>query len=142
MPQRKSLEELFHLVHTLKRNMHEQVASLNVNIAPMHIRVMKIIDRKKPCTAIDIANFLGRDKAQVTRLVNTLIKEGLIVKQANPNDKRSQFLCVTHSGELLVKEIAKIDNNIMQKMTSDLPENDLAEFLRIAKMMANNLVKC
>ena len=139
MPDRKSLESLFHLVHALKRQLHEQAEQLNLSITPMHIRVMKIIDRKKPCTAIDIASFLGRDKAQVTRLVNTLIEKDLITKEFNPNDKRSQYLCVTKSGAALVEDIVKIDANTMQMMTKNLSEEELSEFQRLSKLMSKNL---
>lgn len=139
MSDRKSLESLFHLVHALKRQLFEQAEQLNVSLTPMHIRVMKIIDRKKPCTAIDIASFLSRDKAQVTRLVNTLIEKDLITKEPNPNDKRSQYLCVTETGTALVDEIAKIDANTMKMMTKNLSEEELSEFQRISSLMSKNL---
>lgn len=139
MPERKPLESLFHLVHALKKQLHGQAAQLDLSITPMHIRVMKIIDRKKPCTAIDIASFLGRDKAQVTRLVNTLIENGLITKEPNPNDKRSQYLCTTDSGNILVEDIANIDLKTMKKMTKNITSAELAEFQRISLLMSNNL---
>jgi len=139
MSDRKSLESLFQLVHALKRQLHDQASQLDLTITPMHIRVMKIIDRKKPCTAIDIASFLGRDKAQVTRLVNTLINENLITKEPNPEDKRSQYLCVTESGAKLVEEIAKIDANTMKMMTKNLTQQELDEFQRISTLMTLNL---
>jgi len=65
MSDNTSLESIFRLVHSLKRQMSEQIESLDSEIAPMNIRVMKIITKKSPCTAIDIAHFLNRDKAQV-----------------------------------------------------------------------------
>jgi DNA-binding MarR family transcriptional regulator len=100
---------------------------------------MKIIDRKKPCTANDIASYLGRDKAQVTRLLNTLIDRGLINKVPNPDDKRSQYLNISDSGMLLVKEIAKIDDNVMAMMRKNLTQDELVEFGRIADVMSKNL---
>jgi DNA-binding MarR family transcriptional regulator len=139
VPEENSLEHLFHLLHALKRQFHEQVALLDIDIAPMHLRVMKIIDRKKPCTANDIASYLGRDKAQVTRLLNTLIDRGLINKVPNPDDKRSQYLNISDSGMLLVKEIAKIDDNVMAMMRKNLTQDELVEFGRIADVMSKNL---
>jgi DNA-binding MarR family transcriptional regulator len=100
---------------------------------------MKIIDRKKPCTANDIANFLGRDKAQVTRLANTLLERNLISKEPNPDDKRSQYLCITPTGALLVNEIAKIDEKVVSMMTKNIKEEELRAFEKVADLMANNL---
>ncbi|MDO6561798.1 MarR family transcriptional regulator [Amphritea sp. 1_MG-2023] len=139
MSDQSSLESLFHLVHGLKRQLHQQTEQLNLGITPMHIRVIKIIHRKKPCTAIDIASFLGRDKAQVTRLVNTLIERGFISRMPNPNDKRSHYLCPTDAGIAVIKEIIDIDAKTVQTMTEGLTSEELTEFQRISSIMANNL---
>ena len=135
----RPLDTLFHLVHGVKRQLQSIASSIDEDLAPMHIRVIKIIDRKKLCTAIDIANYLNRDKAQVTRLISTLIKKGLITKQPNKDDKRSQFLIISNEGEDVIKAIAQFDKNIMEIMTRDLEENEIKEFERVAKLMTANL---
>lgn len=134
-----SMEILFHLVHAVKRRLQQQAEQLNLGIAPMHIRVIKIIDRKAPCTAVDIASFLGRDKAQVTRLLNTLIEKGLITREPNPEDKRSHFLHTTKAGDTIVEEIRKIDEETLEIMTRNLNTEELEEFRRIARLMTENL---
>ncbi|GIU54126.1 MULTISPECIES: MarR family winged helix-turn-helix transcriptional regulator [Shewanella] len=139
MQDRKSLESLFQLVHVLKRQLHDNIEQLDLDIAPMHVRVLKIISKKAPCSAIDIANFLNRDKAQVTRLLNTLITQELIVKEPNPEDKRSQCLRLTEKSQLIMGEINSIDKNIYQQMTAGMTEDELAVFQVIAKRMATNL---
>ncbi len=136
----KSLESLFQLVHVLKREMHHCAEEIGFDITPMHIRVLKIIDRKKGCTAIDIANFLERDKAQVTRLLNALLKQNLIVKVPNPEDKRSQCLRIGTEGEVIISKIKDIDSHIFQKITANLSHEDLSEFERISGLMRNNLL--
>ncbi|CAM3241479.1 hypothetical protein VIRA109638_16750 [Vibrio rarus] len=98
MSNSRSLESVFHLVHMLKREMYKQIGSLDLNIAPMHIRVLKIMGKKPVCTAIDIAHFLDRDKAQVTRLLNSLIDMELIKKVPSLEDKRSQRLLISEKG--------------------------------------------
>ena len=139
MLDRRSLEGVFHLVHGLKRHLFQQAEQLSLCITPMHIRVIKIIDRKKPCTASDIASFLGRDKAQVTRLVSTLLEKGFITKKPNPNDKRSHYLCITDSGAEIVKKIDDIDAVTVQIMTKNITPEELSEFQRISQLMAENL---
>ncbi|MCL1065317.1 MarR family transcriptional regulator [Shewanella olleyana] len=139
MQERKSLDSLFQLVHALKRQLHNRIEQLNLDIAPMHVRVLKIINKKVPCTAIDIANFLNRDKAQVTRLLNTLIAQELIVKEPNPEDKRSQCLRLTEKSQMIMGEISKIDKQIYAQMTQGLNEQDLEHFEVVAELMAKNL---
>ena len=139
MSDNTSLESIFRLVHSLKRQMSEQIESLDSEIAPMNIRVMKIITKKSPCTAIDIAHFLNRDKAQVTRLVNALINQELVKKSPNPEDKRSQLLVLTSKGEEIMTKVSNIDREMLQRMTKGMNEDELEQFSQIASKMAQNL---
>ncbi|KPZ70528.1 MULTISPECIES: MarR family winged helix-turn-helix transcriptional regulator [Shewanella] len=139
MQDRKSLEGLFQLVHVLKRQLHDNIEQLDIDVAPMHVRVLKIINKKSPCTAIDIANFLNRDKAQVTRLLNTLITQGLIVKEPNPEDKRSQCLRLTEESQCIMGKINQIDKQIYQQMTQGLADDELTLFQTVAQKMVVNL---
>lgn len=135
----KSLDNLFHLVHDLKRQLHEQIEQLELPIAPMHVRVIKIISKQSPCTAMDVVNFLNRDKAQVTRLIKTLIEEGFIEKRPNPEDKRSQCLLTTERGNEVLAKIKAVDAEIFQKMTLNVSEEELEAFQLVAGKLAENL---
>ncbi|MCX2790213.1 MarR family winged helix-turn-helix transcriptional regulator [Vibrio sp. Sgm 5] len=137
----KSLDNLFHLVHVLKRQLHEQIEQLELPIAPMHVRVIKIISKQSPCTAMDVVNFLNRDKAQVTRLIKTLIEEGFIEKRPNPEDKRSQCLLTTEKGNEVLSKIKAVDAEIFQKMTLNMSEEELEAFQLVAGKLAENLSK-
>ncbi|MCF6453291.1 MarR family transcriptional regulator [Vibrio sp. MMG022] len=137
----KSLDNLFHLVHVLKRQLHEQIEQLELPIAPMHVRVIKIISKQSPCTAMDVVNFLNRDKAQVTRLIKTLIEEGFIEKRPNPEDKRSQCLLTTEKGHEVLSKIKAVDAEIFQKMTLNVSEEELEAFQLVAGKLAENLSK-
>lgn len=137
----KSLDNLFHLVHVLKRQLHEQIEQLELPIAPMHVRVIKIISKQSPCTAMDVVNFLNRDKAQVTRLIKTLIEGGFIEKRPNPEDKRSQCLLTTEKGNEVLAKIKAVDAEIFQKMTLNVSEEELEAFQLVAGKLAENLSK-
>ncbi|MEH0696473.1 MarR family winged helix-turn-helix transcriptional regulator [Vibrio owensii] len=137
----KSLDNLFHLVYVLKRQLHEQIEQLELPIAPMHVRVIKIISKQSPCTAMDVVNFLNRDKAQVTRLIKTLIEEGFIEKRPNPEDKRSQCLLTTEKGNEVLAKIKAVDAEIFQKMTLNVSEEELEAFQLVAGKLAENLSK-
>ena len=139
MANNKTLDNLFQLVHVLKRQLHEQVEQLDLDITPMHVRVIKIINKMIPCTAIDIATVLDRDKAQITRLVNRLIAKEFITKMTNPTDKRSSYLCVTDSGMEIVEKLAVIDNVMQEKITKNISADETALFKDISDKMIDNL---
>ncbi len=139
MSENTSLEPIFRLLHLFKRQMTEQIGNLDYDIAPMHMRVLKIITKKSPCTSIDIAHYLDRDKAQVTRLINTLISEKLLIKAPNPADKRSHFLELTEAGKKVMSDVASIDRNVFKKLAQGIGEDELASFNATAEKMARNI---
>jgi DNA-binding MarR family transcriptional regulator len=119
--------------------MHSHIESLGMDIAPMHIRVIKIIDKKSPCTAVDIVHFLHRDKAQVTRLIKTLIEQELVEKAPNPEDKRSQLLIVTAKGKERLEILNRAEAKVIESMTQNISHDDLLQFDAVAKKIAKNL---
>lgn len=139
MSSHSTLDTIFHLTHVLKRQMHIHIESLEWDVAPMHMRVIKIIDKKPQCTAVDIVNFLHRDKAQVTRLIKTLIDLELVEKAPNPEDKRSQLLLVTDKGKAGLNQLKEVETKVIESMTRGLSEQELAQFEVVAKKIARNL---
>ena len=139
MSTQQPLDGLFHLAHTLKRKIHDHLEVMDLGIAPMHVRVLKIINAKTPCTAIDIANFLDRDKAQVTRLLNTLIAQELIIKQPNPEDKRSQCLSITDAGKEITGQLTEVNKRIFEQMAAGISEQQLESFMAVTDKMMHNL---
>lgn len=135
------LDSLFKLVHSLKRNIQEQIEALALDLSLMHVHVLKIIANKPDCTAIDIAHGLERDKAQVTRLLNALLKQELIIKAANPKDKRSQCLYLSKQGRKVMESVEVVDNAVLDKMQQGITAAEMKAFQKIAQQLTNNLTR-
>jgi len=133
------INSAFRLAHALKQTIDHQIDCQCLDISPMNVRVMKIIEANSPCTAQDIAKYLKRDKAQVTRLINSLVEKGIIGREANPHDKRSQLLVVMEPGREMMSLIEGIDQEILKKFQGDVTEEELETFKRLASKMATVL---
>ena len=137
--ERNTLDSIFKLAHAVKQHFHHMLETEQLGIAPMHMRALKIIEKKRDCTANDIAQFTKRDKAQITRLLAGLIEQGIIEKQPNPKDKRSQLLVITEQGQKIQAQLARQGQNAYLKMTEGLSEAEISQFETIAEKMARNI---
>ncbi len=135
----RSLENLFQLVHQVKRHIYRQINELEADLTPMQIRTIKIIHKTPSCTAVDIANMLNRDKAQITRLLTTLINQKFVLKTANPMDKRSQYLTLTELGLGVMVQITTLEEQLSDKMTRHLTPQEFSEFQLVIEKITNNL---
>lgn len=133
------IETTFQLVHAIKQKLSSQLESRKLGIAPMHIRVLKVIHKKESCTAIDIAGLFKRDKAQITRLVAQLIDQGLVKKEPNPEDKRSQLLLLTDQGKALQEGLLTFSEEMQRKITKGIDSKDLDTFVEVAEKMTKNI---
>ena len=69
--------------------------------------ILKHIHETENCTANYLADITERDKGQVTRLVQEVVNQELVIKTQNPHDKRSQFLLLTEKGLGFYQQLQK-----------------------------------
>ncbi|CAA0080465.1 Multiple antibiotic resistance protein MarR [Zhongshania aliphaticivorans] len=134
------LNEILHnLTHAYKSSIATAVKSANIPLPITHVRALKGIRRDENVTAQAIAKRMRRDKAQITRVLNELLKDEFIIKLNNPNDGRSQILRLTEKGQGIVEQLDIIEAHSKRTMTQKLSDDDIQQFIRIANAMISNL---
>ena len=124
----------------MKRSLRQAMDSDDLGITMLHMRVLKIISFKdKQVTANDIVQKTLIDKAQLARLIKELINLDYVFKLDNPTDKRSYFLGISPSGIEVVKRLTVAEERVNEIMKSGLTDQEIADFVRLAKQMAHNL---
>ena len=132
-------EALFSLVHTVRNNMMHEIKLLAIDLSPMHMKSLKVISKIEDCTGQKLAGFMGRDKAQINRLIKELVNQELINKENNEKDKRSQFLVLSAKGKDIMKEFQKIEKQVFHKMINDIPLEKIEEFIQLTQKLKSNL---
>lgn len=132
-------EALFSLGHAARHKMLQQVKQLNPELSPMHLKSLKVISFIEDCTGQKLATFMGRDKAQVNRLIKELVARDLVVKTDNEKDKRSQLLTLSQQGKKIMERFNKIEKQVFESMISGVSQSDIDAFIRIATQLKSNL---
>lgn len=139
MKDRVLLDTLFQLLFALKTQLSAELVRQGIHVAPMHIRLLKLLNREAPCTAQKLVGIMGRDKAQITRLVQDLLTAELIKRVQNPADKRSQLLSLRARGTAALKKMDLIEDNLVAEMSSEVDVDDKQRFLSVASKFESNL---
>lgn len=132
-------EALFNLMHAVRGNLGQQVKLLDKDLSPMHLKSMKVITRLEACTGQKMADFMGRDKAQVNRLIKELVKQELVVKTDNPEDKRSQILVLSDKGADIMKRFRLAEKQLFNTMSKGVPKEQLDEVVEVLQKLHSNL---
>lgn len=78
----------------------------------------------------DIAAAIQLDSPVVTGVVDRLVKEGLVIRQEDPNDRRSVKISITVRGNEIVGEISPAVAEYNQRIRSIVQEDELSAFER------------
>ncbi|MBU3114421.1 MarR family winged helix-turn-helix transcriptional regulator [Clostridium lacusfryxellense] len=88
----------------LKNKLDKALIKFDITAAQFSV-IIQIHSSEAPITAAEISKRLGSDRPTISGIINRLEKKGIVLKVANPKDKRSSYL-----------EICKEYNKLVDKM--------------------------
>jgi DNA-binding MarR family transcriptional regulator len=80
-----------------------------------------------------------KDQTTVTRLLDTLVRKGLVRRAQDPADRRVVQIWLTERGRLLEAQLAPLALALMADAARDIPAEDLATTLRTLARIQENL---
>lgn len=109
---------------------HEQFILLNA-----------ISNKKDDVIQKDMAEFLGKDKSSILRLIDSLEEKNLIRRVVDKNDRRKNYLMVTKTGERVIKAYQEIGSGMISEIQEGLTETQLQNFLETVLHIKENAIK-
>ena len=97
--------------------------------------------KKEDVTQQEMADWFGKDKSSILRLIDSLEEKNLIRRVVDKNDRRKNCLMVTKSGEKLIAVYEKLAVNLMKEMQAGLTEAELSNFIRVVDIIKSNAQK-
>ena len=80
-----------------------------------------------------------KDKESMTRLIDSLEKNGYVIRRHDPNDRRSNLIHLTTSG----RDLEQIANNIIfsavELATKDVDKDEFIKMFNLFKKIINNI---
>lgn len=86
-------------------------------------------------TPSELSDFLKIDRAAITRLLDKLEVQELVVRSRKGNDRRSVMLQVTPKGEALAAELAQISKSINAQFAANLGSQEAERYIDTVKKM-------
>lgn len=86
-----------------------------------------------PLRASALADMVGADPSTVSRQVASLVKAGLVVREADPADGRACLLVPTDLGRTRVEEYAQRRAEAMAPLIRDWSPDDRSDLLRLLR---------
>ncbi len=119
----------------------QELAAGGVPLSRKQMVVLKIIYTNGPLPQNDLAFVTDRDKASLTRFINTLEKKNLVARIPSKDDKRVNLIHLTKQGEKLLKDNLPMFQNIAAKMHKGISMEDRKVVIDILRKIQENTKK-
>ncbi len=80
-----------------------------------------------------------RDKPSITRLIDNLVKMGLVERKANKNDKRVNFIFLTETAKDLQQQTIDIANQTMDEALVNITKSEIETVKNVLQKVYDNL---
>lgn len=92
-------------------------------------------------TQKELAQRVGKDPTNITRILDQLEKKGLIARRHNALDRRSYLASLTEEGRALDLLVSPLETHVMNLALEGLSEEQVTELKRSLLLVAQNINK-
>lgn len=123
------------LSHRYKALMRDIPAAVQIGLTPFQLRALIIIGRNPGCSQQVLAEWSGRDKAQIARAIKELETHALITRRTSELNWRTLEMNLTDKGEHILMAAKARRNAISAMMMANItPEESQSLFAILEKM--------
>jgi len=110
-------------------------------ITPEEADMLMIIRHFDGISQSRLAAILGKDKAAVTRMVNALVKSGLVGREQDQQDRRVVRAYITGQGERAFDKVWPELKKLSDQALQGLSDADVAHICNLLRSINGNLEK-
>lgn len=129
------LEQLQALMFAFRKEMRRALHDAGHAFNGMEVKVFLRIAEHPGCASSDLVRESGRDKAQITRLIQQLEQAGLVAREPDAQDRRIQRLHATPAGRQLHSELRERRRQIGSRMLARLNEEEQRQLAGLLSRM-------
>lgn len=138
----KAVEELRYLVLALQREGNRIFAAdlRPLGVTPSQAEVLTVLARRQPLTLAGLGELLVCETgASPSRLVDRLVKQGLVARDEDDDDRRYVTLQLTRDGARLAKRIAAVEAALHATLADLAGGAPLEPALEVLRQLTDNL---
>jgi DNA-binding MarR family transcriptional regulator len=119
--------------------MRKKLKEHGIDLSFEMLEVLKCLWEKEGLKQQDVADFVMKDKASLTLLIDNLTRRNLVKRTEDPNDRRNKLVTLTEEGAALKYKIQPWIDEMYGMAGTDVPEEMLREGIVLFDKIYGNL---
>ena len=125
------------LVNLTKRLHNDTILKANIKITIEQIAILETLIFYGEMNMSQLSTKTWKQNANITRIVDKLEKQKLLIRKAQPEDRRTNLISVTKEGKHIFKQTMPIIIETNKKILSNISKEEI----EITKKVLNNMIK-
>lgn len=126
----------------IKNSMHAKLRAHGFDFTMEQGGALMRLWMKDGQSQVELAEFLGKDKTTIARLINSMEKSLLVVRVPSKEDKRINLIYLTQKGKEVQKVVMECIQATLKEAQKGVDEHELETTKKVLKQIANNLGRC
>ena len=109
-----------------------------IEITPEQWTVLLFLCEKDGVAQQELCNITFKDKPSITRLINNMEKQNLVVRKPNIKDKRTNLIHLTETGKKLKEKIKPVTDKTLEEALQEITLDELDISQRVLRKIFTN----
>lgn len=119
------------MVRRIRRVLAERARTVHPELQGATFVLLSWVDQRGPVRASAVAESFGIDKGAISRQVQHLLELGLLERTPDPADGRATLLSASEAATARLAEDRRASRIWLDGKLGDLPDAELADFVRL-----------
>ncbi|MCF8334733.1 MAG: MarR family transcriptional regulator [Bacteroidales bacterium] len=125
----------------MKKALANALDSEGFNITPEQFNILVSLWAKDGQCQYELATCQGKDRASITRLIDSMEKENLLVRIPSENDRRIKLVYLTNKAKDLKPALTEVATKATTLATEGISQTELVSSKDVIKQIIQNLNK-
>jgi len=121
----------------LKQYTASLIRKNGINLTPEQFLTMDVLWNQGAMSQTALSEAMQKDKNSITKLVDALEAKGLVVRNRDKIDRRSNTITLTQKAEQMKESTKQFGVSMLDKMLETIDEKELRSFLATLKKITN-----
>lgn len=136
----ESIGRLMYKTSLSLRNFAEKMLSpYDLTVEQMHL--LKSASSASGLSQNELCLQLGKNPANISRILDRLEKKNWIERMPNPSDRRSSLVCITREGEKMIETVSSKFQTYSSWLMEGIEEDEEDVFRRVLEKIDGNIQK-
>ena len=123
-----------------RRDLRNRFKAAGRDVSPEEWAVLNLLWRKDRQPSGKMADRTVRDATTMTRLVDGMVKKGMVMRRPDAGDRRRLLICLTEKGRGLQPILVELARPLIEQSMAGISAQDAAIAHRVLAKMTENIV--